>query len=430
MLNGVAQDGVNDEGLAVIDDQELSAWLVKHKASPETVKKAPFIRALYDLTFGYRDGDPDQPDLAAGKALQAWARIAFMYRGHFAYKVCDGMGDAVFAPLYNVLSKRGVEFRFCHEIKNLEVTGRRVTRITGTKQGPDEPYVPLYKDRWWPSSPRWGLGPDERGPSTAAPPPVQELELVAGQDFDHVVLAISGGCLDGVCREVCDAVPEFRDMVANTKTIATQAAQIWLTSQLAGNHLDFAGNSVLAAYRAPMSTYAGMGHLLGKEGWSDTDGVMDLAYFCGVLQENGAPELTPPERVKDMLQFAAVKRGHAAAEFDDWELLHGSATGPERAGEQYYRVNATPPERYVTTHTGTPQFRLWPNASGLENVVLAGDWTRSGIDGGCMEAAVASGRLAADALTGRKRKIPGTTGWLGSEGLGRRTAVADKEGKR
>ncbi|HTM83707.1 MAG TPA: FAD-dependent oxidoreductase [Mycobacterium sp.] len=44
-----------------------------------------------------------------------------------------------------------------------------------------------------------------------------------------------------------------------------------------------------------------------------------------------------------------------------------------------------------------------PDENGYDNVVLAGDWTDSGINAGCIEAAVLSGLQGANALLGRHR---------------------------
>jgi Acetoacetate decarboxylase (ADC)/Flavin containing amine oxidoreductase len=80
------------------------------------------------------------------------------------------------------------------------------------------------------------------------------------------------------------------------------------------------------------------------------------------------------------------------------------------------RENVRGSDRYVTTYAGSVKYRLAPDESGLTNAALAGDWTRNGIDGGCMEAAAASGRLAARAISGLPATVPGTMGWLADDG--------------
>jgi uncharacterized protein with NAD-binding domain and iron-sulfur cluster len=67
----------------------------------------------------------------------------------------------------------------------------------------------------------------------------------------------------------------------------------------------------------------------------------------------------------------------------------------------YFRANINPTERYVQSVAGSTAFRLRANESGLDNVILAGDWTKNGFNAGCVEAAVMSGIQAANAIAGR-----------------------------
>ena len=70
---------------------------------------------------------------------------------------------------------------------------------------------------------------------------------------------------------------------------------------------------------------------------------------------------------------------------------------------RYLRVNIDPTERYVLSAPGTTQLRLGAAESGFRNVVLCGDWTRNGLNAGCVEAAMTSGLLASNALCGVPR---------------------------
>jgi hypothetical protein len=93
----------------------------------------------------------------------------------------------------------------------------------------------------------------------------------------------------------------------------------------------------------------------------------------------------------------------------NWELLEApdEATGPGRLDFQYWQANINPWDRYVLSVPGSLQFRLWPDGSGVENLYLAGDWVRSGLNAGCVEAAVIAGRMAARAITGAHMAISG-----------------------
>ena len=90
----------------------------------------------------------------------------------------------------------------------------------------------------------------------------------------------------------------------------------------------------------------------------------------------------------------------------DWSVVFDPLhrTGPLRLDAQYFRANVAATDRYVTTPAGSVDSRLDPDGSGFENLVLAGDWTHSGIDGGCVEGAVISGERAAAGIIDRRTR--------------------------
>jgi uncharacterized protein with NAD-binding domain and iron-sulfur cluster len=64
------------------------------------------------------------------------------------------------------------------------------------------------------------------------------------------------------------------------------------------------------------------------------------------------------------------------------------------------------------TRAGSVRHRLAADNSGFHNLKLAGDWTKNGIDGGSVEAAVTSGMQASRAISGSPAEIQGEHGWL------------------
>ena len=88
-----------------------------------------------------------------------------------------------------------------------------------------------------------------------------------------------------------------------------------------------------------------------------------------------------------------------------WDLLAGAGAlrGTAALQTQHISVNIDPSDRYVLSVPGSDKFRLRPDESGYDNLVLAGDWTDCGINAGCIEAAVMSGLQAANALLGHGR---------------------------
>ena len=68
------------------------------------------------------------------------------FKGSVMWNIQAGMGEAVVAPVYDVLRANGVAFRFFRRVTRLEVAGGAVSRIqlevqAQAKQGD---YVPTY----------------------------------------------------------------------------------------------------------------------------------------------------------------------------------------------------------------------------------------------------------------------------------------------
>jgi predicted NAD/FAD-dependent oxidoreductase len=90
-----------------------------------------------------------------------------------------------------------------------------------------------------------------------------------------------------------------------------------------------------------------------------------------------------------------------------WLVDPAGAQGVARFDRQYWRANVDPSERYVLSVAGSSAARVTSAGSGLANLYLAGDWLRTGLDSGCVEAAVMGGMQASRALTGYPESIAG-----------------------
>jgi uncharacterized protein with NAD-binding domain and iron-sulfur cluster len=428
-------------GFDAINEYDFREWLGINGACADTLNSA-LLRGIYDLAFAYENGDYDRPRQGAGVGLRGAMRLLFSYRGSMIWKMRAGMGDIVFAPLYEVLKRRGVSFMFFHRLENLRLVAptklapgeRRYVEALEfdiqaeiTNGGEYQPLIDLDGLPCWPSKPdchqlidgerivreEWNFESywDRRRAGT------KTLKVV--DDFDFVVLAIGLGGIPSVCGDLMHSDQRWRDMVANVKTVETQAFQLWSRENL--DALGWPHPPVsLSGFVQPFESFADMRHLAPEERWAATPGA--IVYFLSTLNDSGSPpdrsNCDYPRRRRDEVRQNAIRFlkndiakiwpgvADRQGEFR-WELLMDpidgeapdDAKGESRFDSQFWQANIDPSERYVISVPGSQKYRISPLDNTYDNLTIAGDWTACGMDSGCVEAAVMSGRLAAHALS-------------------------------
>ncbi|MEM1179865.1 MAG: FAD-dependent oxidoreductase [Acidobacteriota bacterium] len=420
-------------GFDAIDDYDAREWLALAGASPITLQST-LIRSLYNLGFAYREGDTADPGMSAGQFLRGTLRLFLTYRGSLFWKMNAGMGEVVFAPIYEVLERRGVRFRFFHRLENVGIAADPdgstyveslkfdlQAEVSGGRQ-----YAPLIDIDGlpcWPSEPLWEQLEDgdrlrregRNFESFWDARAVDERRLEVGSDFDFVVLGVGLGAIPHVAKELVDRDPRWREMVNQVGTVATQAFQLWLRPEL--GELGWPGpRTNLTGFVEPFDTWANMDQLIEEEWWGEHE-PGSIAYFCGVLPTPGgvpgrsetdypdAEDRAVRKRVVEFLERNVVDLWPEAAGWPGgfrWELLAhppSGVPGSEPLDSQYWRANVDPSDRYVLSLPGTQRFRISPLDNSYDNLTLAGDWTECGHNQGCVESAVISGRLAAHALS-------------------------------
>jgi uncharacterized protein with NAD-binding domain and iron-sulfur cluster len=421
-------------GFDAIDNYELRAWLRLNGAEERSLHGG-FMGALYDLSFAYEDGDPNRPSIAAGQGLRGFFRIFFGHRGPFAWKMRAGMGDVMFAPLYRLLSRRGVSFEFFHRLENVGITASAADSphvsslefLVQAETADGSEYQPLIDVEGlgcWPSEPDFRQLRD--GAALAAEKRefeshndnrgVRRKTIRVVEDFDFVVLGVSIGEIPRVCREILAMDERWRAMVQKVKTVATQSFQIWLQPDL--QETGWLGRSVtLSGISHPFKTWADMSQVIPYEHWQRRPG--SLAYFCGVISDAaaGADNIAASRDTvrREAIRFVRMRINNlwplatsSSGEFR-WDWLVDPATdqdprAPKRSGEarfdtQFWTANVYPSDRYVLSLPGSGKFRISPLDRTYDNLTIAGDWTECGFNVGCVEAAVMSGRLAAHAIS-------------------------------
>jgi uncharacterized protein with NAD-binding domain and iron-sulfur cluster len=417
-------------GFDAVNDFDARQWLMLNGAAQRSVNSA-FVRGLYDLAFAYEDGDVRRPALAAGQGMRGGLRMFFAYRGSLFWKMQAGMGDVVFAPLFEVLRRRGVKFEFFHRLKNvcLGDRGKAKRYVTALEfdvqamvRGGREyaPLVDVNSLPCWPAAPLWdqlqsGAKLKRDGhqfESFWEQRRVAQKTLHVEHDFDLAVLAVSIGEVPHVCREILARDRRWRDMVANVKTAATQCFQLWLNRDMAdlGWHEE---RPNLSAFVEPFDTWADMTHLARAEDWPRVPST--IAYFCSVLPLSapGKKQLRDaayPEKHRRRVRKNAIRfldedigqlwRNATRGGKFRWKTLQPAASGDDAHpfDGQFWTANVNPTDRYVLSLPGTIEYRISPLDDTYANLTIAGDWTDCGFNFGCVEAAVMSGRLAAHAL--------------------------------
>jgi uncharacterized protein with NAD-binding domain and iron-sulfur cluster len=456
VMKGVFADGVIKNGFDVINDIDFRDWLRKHGGDEDLCVQSAPVRGFYDLVFAYEGGDYGKPNIEAGTLLRSMARIGLCYKGGIMFKMQAGMGDTVFTPLYQALLARGVKFKFFHRVEELVPDGRQIGSIRMTQQvklagdGYD-PLVPVKGLDCWPSAPNYGQIDEAQADLLQARdinlesywsdwPRVyheafdKELPTVTlkrGVDFDQVVFGISVGSLPVLCPQLLAQSPALLATSEKVQTVATQAYQVWLDkdlTQMGWAYQPDGQQPVLSAFTEPYDTWAPMDQLLVREDWPAPLDPRNVSYFCSALPVDVYPPVSDhgfPQRMADKAKEGAIHQlsqeiaslwsaaGPAGAFPWQW-LVDGSeggatATGVQRFDSQYWRANVDPSERYVMSVVNSTRYRLQTDQSGFSNLFLTGDWIKTGLNAGCVEAAVMAGMQTSRAMSDHPAVIEGET---------------------
>lgn len=432
---GMFTDNVIRRGFMSIDGFDFRQWLRKHGAV-DVVLDSAALRGYYDYFFAYQDGDSAKPRMSAGMGLAHMLRLVADYKGSLFWKMQSGMGDAVFAPLYEICRQNGVQFKFFHRVTSVVPAedGKSIASVRINRQVDlVRDYDPLVHPRnvpSWPSEPRYEFIAPEQAEKLKADPQIDledpwtnwpfgtDVELEAGRDFDAVVLGLSIGAFPAVCKPIIDRDETWFVMVGQLPAIQTIALQIWFDKSVhdLGWNPDVecnrgapeSDNATGTGYANPLQSWSDMTPVIAVEQWPPQNEPKSVIYFCGPMPTPPMPSGVDPsfgEKQTEMakanaLAWAKANLTHLFPAFD-WNSVFdpSGGSGEGRFAAQFVRANYAPTERYVLDLPGTNQYRLEADTSGYSNLALAGDWLFTGL-GGAVESAVISGMQAARGLAG------------------------------
>jgi uncharacterized protein with NAD-binding domain and iron-sulfur cluster len=445
VLRGIAVDIVaHNAPLVSLDAMEFSDWLLKHGADPDVVANSSVVRAIYDTTFQYAEGDAGRRALAAGTGLGTIMRIVGTYKGSCMWLVQAGMGEVIVGPLYQHLVKAGVKFEFFHKVSGIEpgksedavVNKVRFEVQANMASGAYQPVAVRNGLVLWPSEPDWdqlagGAAMKAAGVNFESNwvswPAAGEKVIEAGKDFDIVVLGIALGALKqlnpedpSICAGLIAQSPRFANWINQTSIIPSMGVQIWsdkTTAELGWTQ----DKPALVSGPEYLNIWADMSQVLAFEG-GPMPKPQSLHYLTGTYKTQlhkqpksavGTPAIAAADLRAQTVTWLNTKAlawwpaAHKGGQFD-WSVLNDptGGAGEARLDAQYLRANIDPTECCTLAAPGTTQYRLHAAESGFSNLFLCGEGTAYGLTTS-FEGAVMSGAAASRAICGKPVQIVG-----------------------
>jgi len=449
LVKGALADEVALKGFDYLDSENWDEWLLRHGALPSTVT-APIALNTVNLAYQYTAGNTENlPARMGADTYLHWSLRSLAYCGQAVYAFAAGTGETVIAPFYQLLKQRGVKFAFFSKVEDLVLSADKTSvdsvkiRVQATPKAGLYGYDPLFTPPGefpvpsWPHDPHFDQlveGPEMAGKgydleSWWCPwQPENYRQLKAGDDFDVLVFALSIGAVPYVCPQLLSASQAWRTMVAALPAVRTQAFQIWLSETYTdlGWPVPLSGHDTALAdtYKVPFDGHCEMRHVLKWENWPAGQAPKSLWYFCDELpddplqppfSDHGYPAIVADQvkanaiaylhnAIGGLMPKATVKArtGQGSSTALDFDLLVPAqpGQGDKAFDQQFWRANIDPTERYVQSPPCSTSARLRPWQTGFANLLIAGDWTYTGLNVGSVECAVMSGRLASWGITG------------------------------
>lgn len=466
IIRGVLRARVRN--LSELDGEDFRVWLKRNKLHEPAGQSWAVIDQVYETLFAHQNQDPAHDackdldtdvrpaNLAAGVGIRWYMLEATGTFGTASFRFRYSCAQTMMTPLYLALERLGAAVHFFHTVDGLELSGtgpaRRLTRVNLTRQaevkaGPAQ-YRPLVTPDLpgnppdlhdWPMDPHYDQLVDGdwfkansfnffdswQAPSNIKAKPVH---LEYGRDYDLVVLGVPLGALpmiDSPLTRTSDpgADPRWKRMIDGINVTQTMSFQLWLQPS-AAQMIAGTPRGLLTTYVQPEPSYGDFTPLLAHEVWTAVKPRL-LAYFTGASVA-GKPPLPPscgtgfPARMQRdwELKVEAWLRANYAAFFDgagsppnfDDFLAALAVEGPVLTGVarllwQHIIADVEPSNLYVLSQQQSTQLRLGQAESGVASLILCGDWTRTELNCGCVEAATTSGMLASRAISGEPRTI-------------------------
>lgn len=466
ILRGLFKD--RPRNLSELDGDDFRVWLRCNGLHEPAGQSWQVIDQVYETLFAHQNDDHLQdacehletdvrPDnLAAGVGVRWYLLGATGIFGTASYRFEYSCAQTMMTPLYLALERLGAAVNFFHVVDGLELTGvgphRRLTRVKLTRQAevkagaskyqplvipdlrgnppdlhdwPMKPHHDQLVDGQWFKDNNFDFFDSWQAPSNIKAKPVT---LEYGRDYDLCVLGIPLGALPMIDSPLTSPDhphpdPRWKRMIDGINVTQTMSFQLWLEKP-AAQMIAGTPRGLLTTYVQPQPSYGDFTSLLAHEAWTTAKPRL-VAYFTGASVA-GKPPLPPacgPDFPANMQRdwqdkvvcwlrenYAAFFDGPGAPPtFDDFLAIlaveDSTHTDVARLLWQHIIADVEPSNLYVLSQQQSTQLRLGQAQSGVASLILCGDWTRTELNCGCVEAATTSGMLAARAISGEPRSI-------------------------
>ncbi len=448
------RDWLKDNGASteVVESSLVKCWYDGVVAYLDGNKDNPSISAAVSLhalgrAFGcYKGAVAYQMAHEIGDAMIGPIAKALQWRG-VKFKYFHRVVDIAFDSRTRRVTKIEMELQDTPEHRAAYEKGASVDKSPDEMQKISLPFVPMPIDpprSVWPNQPVFDPGAD----LTKLPPaeltqsdselfPVKgpriTIDLAAGPEasegeFHEVVYALP---LDATRSfAALSQEPGWQESLAEVKSAASQSMRLWGSKSL--SKLGWAGPPpILSGFASPYSTWEDNQQNVGHELFAPAglDEPLMIATLFGPLQQppGQLPSDLPPygagagpgiqaQYLKYFRQVAQDFYAQRAQELwpdigaDPFASLISddkTATGSKRFDWQFATVNIGSWARYTLAAPGTLAARIRPDETGFRNMVAAGEWTHNSFEVGCVEGAVISGLVAAQAISGSPSGIVG-----------------------
>ena len=451
--------------LSELDDEDFRDWLRAHGLAETGDERWAVIDQVYETMFAHQpapagrqpcapiDGGAVAARMACGVAMRWFLLEAFGDNGSPSYRFRYSCAQTIMTPMLVALRRLGAKVHFFHTVNKLELAGsgadRRITAVHLERQAEvragSDAYDPLIK-RDLPNNPAelrdWPMDPDyeqlvdgawyrehgidffnawQTGNDHARP-----VELRQGVDFDLAILGVPLGALPLIDSPLtspsrADADPIWKAMIDGIAVTQTMSFQLWLNTP--SSSLLAAPRGLLTTYAQPEPSYGDFTPLVTYEDWPDPR-PQYVAYFTGASY-SGKPPLPPqcgadyPERMQKAWtglvyewlrdNYAAFYDGPATPRafpgFLGLLSVLGDMPLDQRLAWQHIIADVQPSNLYVLSQPRATALRLGQAESGVTGLILTGDWTRTDLNCGCVEAATSSGMLAARAISNEPANV-------------------------